>query len=289
MIDQQRSPAARARAETALVRLLHEMGDEAPFLVVLGGLVPAVLARATTGVIPEHLGTTDVDVLLVSHIDPGADLGVVERALDALQFKPDPGQDGWRWQGAIGSTPVRIEFLCDLDEYREGGSIRPSGSHRLGAANLRGTGYVAHDFEWQHITGALADGTEVQVSVRFAGLQGYLLSKLRRVAQPRRHQGLLRPRPTCCSTTAPVDPRTPPQALRNGKLTSARGPLQSTFLEVRERYRDTSDIGPRAYAEQAIQVDPQALEPVLRADAVHAVQRFFTALGLTAAPRRSGR
>lgn len=54
MTDEQRSPAARARAETALVRLLHEMGDEAPFLVVLGGLVPAVLARDTTGVIPEH-------------------------------------------------------------------------------------------------------------------------------------------------------------------------------------------------------------------------------------------
>jgi hypothetical protein len=84
MTDVQRSPAARARAETALVRLVHEMGDEAPFLVVLGGLVPAVLARDTTGVIPEHLGTTDVDVLLVSQIDPGADLGVVERALEAL-------------------------------------------------------------------------------------------------------------------------------------------------------------------------------------------------------------
>jgi hypothetical protein len=177
MTDEQRSPAARARAETALVRLLHEMGDEAPFLVVLGGLVPAVLARDTTGVIPEHLGTTDVDVLLVSQIDPGADLGVVERALEALQFKPDPGQDGWHWQGSIVSTLVRLEFLCDLEDYREGESIRPNGSHRLGAANLRGTGYVAHDYEWEHVTGALADGTEVQVSVRFAGLQGYLLSK----------------------------------------------------------------------------------------------------------------
>lgn len=38
MTDEQRSPAARARAETALVRLLHEMGEQAPFLVVLGGL-----------------------------------------------------------------------------------------------------------------------------------------------------------------------------------------------------------------------------------------------------------
>jgi hypothetical protein len=43
-MEEERSPEARARAESALVRLLHEIGDEAPFLVVLGGLVPAVLA-----------------------------------------------------------------------------------------------------------------------------------------------------------------------------------------------------------------------------------------------------
>jgi hypothetical protein len=256
------------------------MGDEAPFLVVLGGLVPAVLARDTTGVIPEHLGTTDVDVLLVSQIDPGADLGVVERALEALQFKPDPGQDGWRWQGSIGSTLVRIEFLCDLDEYREGESIRPNGSHRLGAANLRGTGYVAHDFEWEDMTGALADGTAVQISVRFAGLQGYLLSKcvaLRSRAATKDYYDLA----YVLLHNRAGGPEDAAQALRVGPLTSALGPLQSTFLEVRERYRDTSDIGPRAYAEQAIQVDPQAPEPELRADAVDAVQRFFTALGLT--------
>jgi hypothetical protein len=283
MTDEQRSPAARARAETALVRLLHEMGDEAPFLVVLGGLVPAVLARDTTGVIPEHLGTTDVDVLLVSQIDPGADLGVVERALEALQFKPDPGQDGWRWQGSIGSTLVRIEFLCDLDEYREGESIRPNGSHRLGAANLRGTGYVAHDYEWEHVTSALADGTEVQVSVRFAGLQGYLLSKcvaLRSRAATKDYYDLA----YVLLHNRAGGPEDAAQALRDGTLANALGPLRSTFLEVRERYRDTSDIGPRAYAEQAIQVDAQAPEPELRADAVDAVQRFFTALGLTAAP-----
>jgi hypothetical protein len=75
-----------------------------------------------------------------------------------------------------------------------------------------------------------------------------------------------------------VDPRTPPRPYATDPR-NALGPLQSTFLEVRERYRDTSDIGPRAYAEQAIQVDPQAPEPELRADAVDAVQRFFTALG----------
>ena len=283
MTEEQRSPAARARAETALVRLLHEMGDEAPFLVVLGGLVPAVLARDTSGVIPEHLGTTDVDVLLVSHIDPDADLNVVERALDALQFDPDPGQDGWRWQGSVDSTPIKIEFLCDLDQYREGESIRPSGSHRLGAANLRGTGYVAHDFEWENIAGTLADGTEAQVRVRFAGLQGYLLSKcvaLRSRAATKDYYDLA----YVLLHNRAGGPEDAAHALLGGKLASALTPLRSTLIEVRERYRHTSDIGPRSYAEQAIQVNPETPEAELRADAVDAVQRFFTALGLSAAP-----
>ncbi len=283
MTEEERSPEARARAESALVRLLHEIGDEAPFLVVLGGLVPAVLARDTAGVIPEHLGTTDVDVLLVSHIDPDADLGVVERALEALQFKPDPEQDGWRWQGSIDSTPVRIEFLCDLSQYREGESVRPNGSRRLGAANLRGTGYVAHDFQWEDITGELADGTEARVSVRFAGLQGYLLSKcvaLRSRAATKDYYDLA----YVLLHNRAGGPEDAAQALRDGRLSNATGPLKSTFLEIRERYRSPSDIGPRSYAEQAIQVDPQTPETELRADAVDAVQRFFTALRLTAAP-----
>ena len=84
---EQRSRKTRARAETALVRLLHALGDEDIFLVVLGGLVPEVLA-GDEALVPEHLGTTDVDVLLITHFEPDADLGSVDRALEQLAFKP---------------------------------------------------------------------------------------------------------------------------------------------------------------------------------------------------------
>jgi hypothetical protein len=70
-MDEQRSRETRARAELALVRLLHALGDEDVFLVVLGGLVPEVLASGEA-LVPEHLGTTDVDVLLITHVDPDA-------------------------------------------------------------------------------------------------------------------------------------------------------------------------------------------------------------------------
>lgn len=118
-MDEQRSRETRARAELALVRLLHALDDEDIFLVMLGGLVPDVLT-SDEQVVPEHLGTTDVDVLLVSHIDLDADLGRVEGALKRLGFNPDPDEDGWRWRGPIEGVSVKLEFLCDLPGYRGG-------------------------------------------------------------------------------------------------------------------------------------------------------------------------
>lgn len=70
-----------------------------------------------------------------------------------------------------------MEFLCDLPEHRDKEIIRPRGCKALAAANLRGTGYVARDFAWEELSGELADKARVTVRVRFAGLEGYLLSK----------------------------------------------------------------------------------------------------------------
>lgn len=277
MDDEQRTPRARARAELALVRLVHELRDDQPFLVVLGGLVPEVLARDRDGIIAEHLGTTDVDVLLVTHTDPDADLSSVERALERLDFKPEPDEDGWRWAGRIDGSPVRIEFLCDLFDHREGESLRPKGCRVLAAANLRGTGYVAEDFEWEELTGRLADGTDASVRVRFAGLEGYLLSKcvaVRTRAAAKDYYDFA----YVLLHNRLGGPEEAARRLRAGRLAGALDDLHTTFIEVRERYRNTTDSGPAAYAEQAVQVDPGADEAELRADAVDAVQRFFMTL-----------
>ncbi len=279
MSEEPRSRTARARAETALVRLLHELREDEPFLIVLGGLVPDVLTRNLTGAVPEHLGTTDVDVLLITHVEPDRDLGAVEQALERLDFDPDPNQDGWRWRGLIDDSPVLIEFLCDLPDYREGESIRPNGCRKLAAANLRGTGFVARDFEWEHLDGRLDDDTPVRVRVRFAGLAGYLLSKcvaVRSRAAPKDYYDLA----YVLQHNQAGGPEQAARLLRTGDLADALSPLRSTFREVRERYRGPSDAGPRAYAEAAAQVNPATDEAELRADAVDVVHRFFDAMDL---------
>ena len=80
---------------------------------MLGGLVPERLAR-DDDLVPAHLGTSDVDILLITHVELEADLGGVERALNRMNFEPDPTADGRRWRGPVGGWQVKLEFLCDL-------------------------------------------------------------------------------------------------------------------------------------------------------------------------------
>lgn len=277
MREVQRTPEARRRAERALVQLLHELREEEPFLVVLGGLIPEMLTDDDGATAPQHLGTTDVDVLLITHVEPEADLGCVERALKRLSFKPRPGDDGWRWQGLVDGFPVLIEFLCDLSNYREGECIRPKGCRELAAANLRGTGYVEDDFAWREITGKLANGTVATVSARFAGLEGYLISKcvaVRTRAAAKDYYDLA----YVLLHNRAGGPEAAARRLRAGALADAIAQLQTTLLEVRERYRNPNDDGPRFFAEQAHQMDPASDEAMLRTDAVDAVARFFAEL-----------
>ncbi len=157
--------------------------------------------------------------------------------------------------------------------------IRPRGCTTLAAANLRGTGYVAWDFALKELTGDLADGRQVTVEARFAGLAGYLLSKcvaLRARAATKDYYDFV----YVLLHNRAGGPEQAAQCLLDGKLANALSSLRSTFLEVRERYLKTTDSGPSGYAEQALEVEPDADVALLRADAVDVVQRFFAMLGI---------
>ncbi len=92
-----RGPEARKLAERVLVSLVHELGANAGFFTVVGGLVPPVLARGKTPPAPPHLGTTDVDVHLSIHFATSEHTyTTLEGALRGIGFKPDPKADGWR-------------------------------------------------------------------------------------------------------------------------------------------------------------------------------------------------
>jgi hypothetical protein len=125
----------------------------------------------------------------------------------------------------------------------------------------------------------LADGTHVTVDARFAGLEGYLLSKcvaLRARAATKDYYDFV----YVLLHNRAGGPEQAARRLLDGGLANALPSLRTTLREVRERYVKTNESGPIGYAEQALEVEPDADAALLRADAVDVVQRFFAALDL---------
>lgn len=271
----ERSPEARELAERALVGLLHTLDGEDTKIIVLGGLVPEVLTRGQEPPAPNHLGTTDVDVLLLAHAMPDADLSGLERGLQEMGFSPQG--EGWRWRGGVQGHTVKIEFLCDLETLREHEVVRPPGCTALAAQNLRGTGYVSLDWSWVTLDAALPDGTLASVKVRFAELGGYLLSKCV-AARIRGADKDFYDLVYVLLNNRAGGPRGAAQGLIDGDLGRATTALRSALLEIGERYRSPNAVGPSGYVAQTLLAHPEADEAELRADAVAAVREFLDGL-----------
>lgn len=273
-----RSREARARAETALVRVLWHLSGTAVRPIVLGGLVPDVLVDGVEPAPPPHLGTTDVDIYIELGVaSDGVTLEAMEGALRAAQFAPDGRRaGGWRWRGDVDGTLVKVELLGErADAADESVTIAPSGT--LGVLNLRGTGFVARDHQSRALTGRLADDTTVTVEVDFAGLQGYLLAKM--VAA--RARGLDRDFYDLVYVLLHNrlgGPAEAGHAIRAGVFRADLPSMYTTLREIRERFRDASGAGPTAYAREAAQTDGDLTEAELRADAQGAVAAFLDVL-----------
>lgn len=125
MTEVERSRAARAAAEAALVRVVHNYGAR-PEFVVLGGLVPELLCAGSGW---RHVGTTDVDVQVDLEVAAGAvSAARLEQALVSAGFQPDSDRV-WRWiaEGHSSSVVVKFELLTDLDDQPEGATIHFDG------------------------------------------------------------------------------------------------------------------------------------------------------------------
>ena len=169
-----RSRIARAAAEQALVRVVHQYGGR-PEFVVLGGLVPEILCSNTEF---HHAGTIDVDVQVNLEIAAGSVNTLrLERALRNAEFEPEGGSI-WRWvaEGSTNRTIVKFELLADLDTARVESTIRFDECESLGAVNLRGSGFAARDAVPQRLT-ARINGQLLDVEVMVSDLAGFLLAK----------------------------------------------------------------------------------------------------------------
>lgn len=281
MIEGERSAAARARAEQALVWVLDGLDSEKTKMIVLGGLVPDVLSGGSEIASIRHLGTTDVDILLVTHVEEGADLSPLEQNLRKLGFRPRAG--GWRWMGTVDGHPVKIEFLCDLGDRAAEEEVPCSGCDVLKAMNLRGTRFVGLDWNWRDLTASSPSRETLTVRARFAGLEGYLLSK----CFAARHRGLAKDYYDLAYVLIHNQlggPREAAELLREGKFKDQLADLDSLFAEIDARFSNSSTYAAESYASQMLIVAPELEESVLRTNASIAVGEFLKTLGFTKAP-----
>ncbi|HTR73936.1 MAG TPA: hypothetical protein VMH33_01600 [Solirubrobacterales bacterium] len=276
MSDDVRSAEARARAEQALVWLVSGFDGAEIDLIVLGGLVPEILTRGVEpGSSMGHLGTTDVDLLLITRVDQDEDLGAVEASLTKLDFEPE--ENGWRWRGTVADRRVKIEFLCDLETVREQELVEPVGCKNLRALNLRGTGYVAKDWQYEELHAPGPDGEPLTVKVRFAGLRGYLLSKLvaaRTRGKDKDYYDLA----YVLIHNREGGPRQAAELLLAGEFRAAVVDLRATLEEIAARFRSPTDFAAQSYSEQMRLVDPELDDATLRTDATVAIAEFLEIL-----------
>jgi hypothetical protein len=274
--DEERSPEGRARAEKALVTLVHRLDNDNIPLIVLGGLLPEILTEGRA-MGPTHLGTTDVDMLVAAHLDSNVEMGELERALVDTGFEPAAGQRGWRWRGRVDGVVMKLEFLCDLETERSETLVALPGCGSLRAMNLRGTGYVTEDWRWRELTAELDGHGTVRARARFAGLEGYLLSKCvacRQRGADKDYYDLV----FVLLYNRAGGPSGAAKQLRSGALAKDIEPLRSTLREVHARFYATTSQGPAGFALQSLIVDPTTREPELRARAVGAVDEFIKGL-----------
>jgi hypothetical protein len=180
---------AAGQFEPALRRILWELRDYMPYLVVIGGWVPYLYQRhggfaAWAGRISL---TAEVDVLLT----PGTkrlDRRPVAELLRASGFEPVAGTSGAAWQ-ADPQAGERVEFLMsNLGTARQEGFPQPVAEQ----PNLAAVALDDLQFLYRH-TGTLtmpmvaADGWAHPLSVRVPLLGAYVVNKAITFSRRRQH------------------------------------------------------------------------------------------------------
>lgn len=267
-----------ARCERVLLTLLGDLGPWRERIYLAGGLAP----RYLVGELPEgaraHVGTTDVD--LVIGLALGAETPETYRTLqnnlEKARFKQQ--EPSFRWARDVEGATVWVEFLCETDEVEAGRIFRPKGEStgsKLGAFNVRGAHLVRDDFIERAVEGERLDGGgRSRVTVRVANVLPYTVLKI--FAFQDRHENkdaydlvftLLNyaggPRGAGHAAAASAVSRHP-------QVTEALGLLE-------ERFRDTRQDGPSAYASFLATPGDEDEAARLRQDAVATVRQFVAA------------
>ncbi|MGO8791259.1 MAG: hypothetical protein ACLQVL_28275 [Terriglobia bacterium] len=183
------TPEALAACEKALRTILTKVGPWGQRLVLIGGMTPRYLVGRLPVDAKEHIGTTDLDIVVgvtISTEEEEAYRNLQKNLLDA-QFaparNPDTGQEQtFRWARQVDGVGVHLEFFCPVGTGQPGKLLRNPGSNvgsRISAIRTRGAELAAMDNVVISLAGELLDrgGIQEAVSARVANLLPFLVLK----------------------------------------------------------------------------------------------------------------
>ncbi len=169
--------------EIALVMLLRAFGSLAPTLRLVGGLVPRYLTPARPPEVPEHAGTTDVDIVL--RVAVLAEKGQYNKLSDQLKANGfsrvvnDEGKpSSWRWEREVNKRMVVVEFLQHTDDPSKSSKAVSVVDEGVSAMQIQHAGMVHDWFGSREIIVELPDGNgKAKETIYFADAVSFIVLK----------------------------------------------------------------------------------------------------------------
>ena len=170
---------------------------------------------------------------------------------------------------------VKFELLADLDTAPTQTTVTFDDCDRLGAVNLRGTGFAARDRNQRTLAGVI-DGDQHEVIINVTGLAGFLLAKCAAARERRKTKdwydiGFV------LSNNDAGGPAGAAEAV-NAAFGEDLAGVSMMLDDLAANFADPQAQGPRAYAGQVTVDDPQLDSATAAADAVLAVEAFLEGL-----------
>jgi hypothetical protein len=183
------TPEALAACEKALRTILTKIGPWGQRLILIGGMTPRYLVGPLPLDIEEHVGTTDLDVVVGVTVSTEEEEAYrtlqqnLKEARFAPAIDPDTGQEqSFRWTRRVDGIGVHLEFFCPVEDGQPGKLSRNPGKNagsRISAIRTRGAELAAMDYVVVPLGGELLDHAGIQeaVSAKVANLLPFLVLK----------------------------------------------------------------------------------------------------------------
>ncbi|MDR2316714.1 MAG: hypothetical protein LBF06_10030 [Pseudomonas sp.] len=168
--------------ERTLLTLLSAFGNLKETLRLVGGLVPRYLTPAAPPEVPQHAGTSDVDIVLnLEVLAAGNEYASLAEQLKARGFTrwvEDGKPASWRWRRKVDEhVEVVVELLRDAGDEEPGRTISVDGE-KVSALTIKHARIVHDWYREKEISAQLLDGDGVSVDiVRFADVPAFVILK----------------------------------------------------------------------------------------------------------------